>query len=132
MKQTLGQLESKKKWRRTHPEKTNELSRRSQQKYLKSLKRKIYDHYGRACACCGETAELFLTIGHVGGGGAAHRKQLGILIRGGGTMSIYRDIIRQGFPDTIRIECANCNFGAFRNGGVCPQVKLRQAPISTA
>jgi hypothetical protein len=30
------------------------------------------------------------------------------------------------------VECINCNVGAYRNGGVCPHVKLRQAPISTA
>ena len=140
MKQTPNQLENKKKWRRTHPEKTRELARRSQQKHLEKLKKAIYDHYGRLCACCGETIELFLTIGHVGGWGAAHRKQLldergrenNVVSRGGATMMVYRDIIKRGFPDSVRIECMSCNMGAARNGGICPHVKLRQAPISTA
>ena len=131
MKQTLAQLESKKKWRRTHPEKTTELSRRSQRVYYEKLKKKIYDHYGRACACCGESEVLFLTIGHIGSWGAKHRKALGYT-RGGGSMAVYRDIIKLGYPDTIQVECNNCNVGSHLNGGVCPHVKLRQAPISTA
>ena len=119
MKQTQQQLENKKKWRRTHPQKANELSRRAQLKYQAKLKRKIYDHYGRVCACCGETEELFLTIGHVGGWGAKHRKDLN-RGRGGDTIAVWRDIVKCGFPGNIRIECANCNFGAARNDDVCP------------
>ena len=118
MKQTQAQLNSKKKWRKTHPENATELSRRSAQRYYDNLRKKIYDHYGRVCACCGETEETFLTIGHIGGWGAQHRKQLKCG-RGGGTMHLWRDIIRKGFPRDIQIECANCNFGASRNGGVC-------------
>ena len=131
MKQTLAQLESKKKWRRNNPVKANELSLRSQKKYQAKLKKMIYDHYGRVCACCGETEEFFLTIGHVGSWGAKHRQEL-YSGRGGNTIAVWRDIVRLGFPDNIRIECDNCNFGAHLNGGVCPHVKLRQAPISTA
>jgi len=93
------------------------------------LKAQVFDHYGRICACCGETAELFLTLGHVNGDGAAHRRSLG-MGRSGGGATIWLDIIRRDFPDNYRIECYNCNCGAFRNKGVCPHVKLRQAPIS--
>src|SRR5271157_3557922 len=100
MKQTQAQLESKKKWRRTHPEKTTELSRRSQRVYYEKMKKKIYDHYGRACACCGETEPFFLTIGHVNDDGAAHRAALGFT-RGGGSMAVYRDIVKRGYPDSF-------------------------------
>jgi hypothetical protein len=88
------------------------------------MKQKCFDHYGRECECCGQTEEAFLTLGHVNGDGASHRRAKG--------ENLYRDLIRRGFPDDIRAECYNCNCGAFRNGGVCPHVKLRQAPISTA
>ena len=131
MKQTPNQLANKRKWRRAHPKARKEAYKRCAKRYYDKLLKTIYDHYGRVCACCGVTEEEFLTIGHVGGWGAVHRKSLGCG-RGGGTMRLWRDIIRRGFPEDIRIECANCNFGAARNGGVCPHVKLRQAPISTA
>jgi hypothetical protein len=48
-------------------------------------------------------------------------------------MRVWRDIIRTGFPDTIRIECMNCNTGAYRNGGVCPhenaKIKSDELPL---
>ena len=91
-------------------------------------KQKVYDHYGHFCACCGETEEMFLTLGHVDGSGAEHRRRLNGN-NGGNTVSILRDLIKRGYPDNIRVECTNCNVGAYRNGGVCPHVKLRQAPI---
>jgi hypothetical protein len=96
------------------------------------LKAQVFDHYGRMCACCGETETFFLTLGHVNGDGAAHRNRVsnGQGRFAGSTSALYLDIIRRGFPKDIRIECYNCNCGAFRNGGVCPHVKLRQAPIS--
>jgi hypothetical protein len=119
MKQTSAQLKSKKKWRRTHPKQAAALSRRSQRVYYEKLKKKIYDHYGRMCACCGETEPFFLTIGHVNGDGAAHRAALGFT-RGGGSMAVYRDIVRRAYPDSFRVECDNCNVGAHLNGGVCP------------
>ena len=103
-----------------------------QREYREKLKAQIFDHYGKRCACCGETEGFFLTLGHVNGDGAEHRKKLGGSARAGVTTRIYHDIVKRGFPNDIRIECYNCNCGAFRNGGICPHVKLRQAPISTA
>ena len=35
--------------------------------------RRVLDHYGRACSCCGETEPAFLTIDHVNNDGAEHR-----------------------------------------------------------
>ena len=131
MKQTPNQLESKRKWRRNHPEHLRAMDCAQKKTQTVVLRDKIYGHYGRQCACCGETEKFFLTIGHIGGWGGQHRKQVH-KGRGGNTLAVMRDIIRRGYPDNIQIECANCNFGSFRNGGVCPHVKLRQAPISTA
>lgn len=94
------------------------------------LKAKVFDHYGRMCACCGETEEAFLTLGHVNGDGAAHRKSLNS--KSGGP-SVYLDVIRRGFPKDFRVECYNCNCGSFRNGGVCPHERdrlIKVAPFS--
>jgi ferric-dicitrate binding protein FerR (iron transport regulator) len=99
------------------------------------LKAQVFDHYGRVCICCGETEPFFLTLGHVNGDGAEQRRRVnggsrGSMRAGSNSAGVYLDIIRRGFPDDVRTECYNCNCGAFRNGGVCPHVKLRQAPIS--
>jgi len=149
--------EATRRWRAAHPEKVEEYNKQTQkrrnEKYRtdeayrekckersravmpavqreqrKKLKEIVFGHYGKRCACCGEAEEFFLTLGHVNQDGAAHRRAL--KVSGGGLSTVYRDVIRRGFPDDFRVECYNCNCGAFRNGGVCPHVKLRQAPIS--
>ena len=100
-----------------------------QREYRLKLKAQVFNHYGPMCVCCGETEKTFLTIGHVNGDGAAHRQEVnggerGSRRAGGMTARVYLDIVRRGFPEAFRIECYNCNCGAFRNGGVCPHVKL--------
>ena len=78
------------------------------------LKRiKILEHYGKACACCGEHREQFLQIDHIFGGGTAHRKKLRSQI------VFYNWIIRNHYPKELRILCANCNH-ALGKDGVCP------------
>lgn len=109
---------------------------RVQREYRARLRDEVFDHYGRVCACCGETGALFLTLGHVNGDGAEHRHRInggkrGSRRAGASTARIYLDVIRRGFPADFRIECYNCNCGAFRNGGVCPHVKLKEAPLLT-
>ena len=59
--------------------------------------------YGNKCTCCGEERTEFLSIDHVNGDGAAHRKKLSGKL-------IYLWLIRNGFPkDGFRILCHNCN-----------------------
>jgi len=97
-------------WRAANPEKVREYARQDQQR----LRLEVLGHYGLACACCGETELVFLTLEHIGGTGAEHRRSLG------GTTSVYRDVRKQGFPDGYETLCRNCNWGRFANGGVCP------------
>ena len=77
----------------------------------------IYQRYGGACACCGETNPKFLSIDHVNGGGRGHRASLGPKA---GTLSMLYDIKKRGFPPDFQILCFNCNCGRQRNGGICP------------
>lgn len=84
----------------------NAAKQRSRQKDI------VFDHYGRFCACCGEDEQMFLEVDHINNDGYADRKKNGPYI--------YGRIIKQGFPDTFQILCANCNKGKHRNGGVCP------------
>jgi hypothetical protein len=76
------------------------------------VKQAVFDHYGRVCACCGETNLGFLTIDHVESDGAAHRKNL--------NLSLYHWLAKHNFPDGFQTLCYNCNLGRARNRGVCP------------
>lgn len=74
----------------------------------------VFSHYGKACACCGETEMLFLTIDHVNRDGKQHRAKQG------NQLNVLRDIVKSGFPVSFRILCFNCNSGRQLNGGRCP------------
>lgn len=77
----------------------------------------ILDHYGRACACCGEVIEDFLTLDHKNNDGAEHRRQIG------GISQTYSWVVRNNFPPEFQILCANCQMGKAKNDGVCPHRK---------
>jgi hypothetical protein len=107
------------KWRAENPDKYSEYNKRSNLK----LKQQVMDAYGGACACCGETELAFLTIDHINGDGAEHRRQIAAekntpWLQGGG--NTYRWLRDHGFPEGHQVMCANCNCGKHWNGGVCP------------
>jgi len=67
-----------------------------------------------ACVCCDETRAL--TIDHINGDGARHRRNdLGG--RGGGAR-IYAWLKKNEYPDGFQTLCLNCNSG--RRFGLCP------------
>jgi hypothetical protein len=78
--------------------------------------------YTSGCACCGEAERGFLTVDHIDGGGAAHRKQIALEgFKGSG--AILRWLKANDYPPGFQILCWNCNCGSARNGGVCPHKK---------
>lgn len=86
----------------------------------------ILDAYGRACFCCGETVEDFLSLHHVNGDGGEHRKQRP------GAKLVLLDVIREGYPrDKYGIACMNCNF-AMRWGKKCPHELARLRIVGPA
>jgi hypothetical protein len=85
--------------------------RESVKKCNASVKAEVFDHYGRACACCGEDREEFLAIDHIDGGGRTHRKRI--------RMMIYFWLRKNGFPEGFRTLCHNCNMSLGRRG-YCP------------
>ena len=89
--------EDRRRYIEANPEKVRENSRRQNARY----KDTVYDHYGRACACCGTSEQL--TIDHIAGGGAGHRK-----VTGWGT-TFYRWLIKNGFPEGFQVLCRPCN-----------------------
>lgn len=90
----------------------------------KRLKEDVFNAYGGfKCSCCGETQPMFLTIDHIDGKGAEHRRSMteeGQNYRDATGYKTYRWLERNGYPPGFRVLCANCNHGAHRNGGICP------------
>lgn len=86
-------------------------------------KLKVLSHYSNntlECACCGEKEYAFLSLDHIGGGGAKHRRSLK------SNFAIYRLLIRSGFPSGYQVLCMNCNFAEGQGG--CPhRLKLEAA-----
>lgn len=81
------------------------------------LKTQVMAAYGGCrCACCGVTDFEFLSIDHIGGTGAAHRKELTGNARDGRNLYIW--LRAQGFPPGYRVLCHNCNF-ALGHFGIC-------------
>lgn len=87
------------------------------------IKLQLIQGYGGKCSCCGETEVAFLTLEHLNGGGREHR-------RGTGSLSVYREIIKNNFPHEYTVLCMNCNF-AKRFGKKCPhEAKREKIPMS--
>lgn len=75
----------------------------------------VLSHYSGAspkCACCGELHIEFLTIDHMDGLGAAHRRSIR-------KVNFYAWLIRNDFPDGFQVLCFNCNC-AKRDTKLCP------------
>lgn len=96
------------------PTKDPERRRAQRRAYWHRLRQRALDHYGRRCACCGETEESFLAIDHTDGGGTQHRKAEGITGSG-----IYLWLKKNGYPAGFRTLCHNCNL-ARGYYGCCP------------
>jgi hypothetical protein len=79
-------------------------------------RKRVLDHYGRKCACCGLTLEAALQIDHIGGGGTKHLREIG---RSG----LYRWLIKNNFPDGFQTLCVLCNW-LKRNYGACVHATL--------
>lgn len=74
---------------------------------------KVLDHYGAECNCCGQIQKLFLTVDWINNDRYAAPP-------GQGDFKLYRQIIKDGFPDDIQVLCFNCKLGRQENGGICP------------
>jgi dCMP deaminase len=71
------------------------------------LRAEVILGYGGQCVCCGESRLEFLQLDHKNDDGKMHRESLFGENRAGS--SFYREMIKQEFPDSIQILCANCH-----------------------
>ena len=77
-------------------------------------RRKVVEHYGNKCNCCGLDIYEFLTIDHVNGGGCKHRKVVT-------ATRLPFWIIENNYPIDYQILCYNCNCAkAFTKTKLCP------------
>jgi hypothetical protein len=84
-----------------------------------ALKKLVMDAYGGKCACCGETELVFLSLDHIHGGGAEHRRKVG-------ASKVWRDLRDVGFPQgDYRVLCMNCQYG-WQHGRICPHELQRR------
>jgi hypothetical protein len=101
-----------KEWRRKHRKQINENIKRCNQR----LRIEVLEAYGGKCACCGETEIKFLSIDHVEGNGAAHRRDV---VKSGGGQQFWRWLKKNNYPSGFQVLCHNCNMAkAFY--GSCP------------
>lgn len=85
----------------------------------RKIRERLFEGYGGKCVCCGENKFEFLALDHVNGGGREERKTKS-------TQQIALTAIREGFPDTYRVLCHNCN-QAIGWYGKCPHENERTA-----
>ena len=80
-------------------------------------KAEVLAAYGNKCACCGESAPVFLTIDHINNEGAAERKAT----RTTGS-TFYAWLQRRGYPPGYQVLCWNCNWA--KSHGGCPHKEI--------
>ncbi len=76
--------------------------------YRKNRKTKVLTHYGNGkCVCvrCGFTDIRALSIDHMNGNGAAHRREIGYH-----SGDFYAWLIRNNYPKGFQTLCMNCQW----------------------
>ena len=107
----------RRKWA-TDPEYREKKTEAERKRRLK-LQVDAVQHYGGRCYCCGETIPKLLTLDHINDDGSSHRKELN-------GMRLGEWAKRNNYPEGIlRVACYNCNYGRYRNGGVCPHEDMK-------
>lgn len=114
--QFVGSMEQRRYCSATCRDAVQDEQRRETRRKVRLDALQAYSSGAPTCACCGESALLFLALDHINGGGAKQRKETG----GGGFYSWLR---RHDYPAGFQVLCHNCNFGRQLNGGVCPHQK---------
>lgn len=85
-------------------------------KYIKR-KDEVIKHYGGKCECCGIDNIYFLSIDHINKDAS---KQKGNRKRRATGEELYRYLIKNNYPNNVRVLCFNCHFGMHFNSEICP------------
>jgi len=108
-----------KRWREKNLDKVKIWNKKFKKIYVKKIKDKVFDNYGRTCVCCGEDIKEFLTIDHIDGNGTKHRKKI--------NNNLYIWLVKNNFPKGFQTLCFNCNWGKHINGGICPHQEKKNS-----
>jgi hypothetical protein len=77
------------------------------------IKKEVFSHYcgsdNICCKFCGETELCVLSIDHIDGNGAEHRRKLGKSRNYGGSR-FYFWIKKNNFPEGFQVLCMNCQY----------------------
>ncbi len=100
--------ETNRAWYKTHREERLPIARKSAIANRRKLKLEVLTHYGSdlgkpKCVTCGDERLPCLTIDHINGGGAEHRRSLG-------TRNICQWLKKKNFPYGYQTLCMNCQF----------------------
>lgn len=105
------------------PEAFNKHESERNKLYRRAIKLEIVAAYGGICTCpgCKVSEPEFLTIHHVNGDGAAHRREIFPSGTAKGGFRFYLWLKRHGYPQDGRFElhCHNCNCAKGFHG-YCP------------
>jgi hypothetical protein len=104
------------RWRAAHQGQWGAIRRR----HARALRAQVVAGYGGRCTCCGVTARHH--VDHVYGDGAAERR------RGNRWLSLYRKILREGFPPSYQLLCGRCNTQRARRGWCCGPDRRQLTP----
>ena len=81
--------------------------------YRIKTKRLVFEHYSKCneikCASCGFTDIRALSLDHIDGNGAAHRKEI-CKNSHCGSATLYTWLVANNFPEGFQILCMNCQF----------------------
>lgn len=79
----------------------------AQRNYNNVIRNRVMGHYSQGtpkCLQCGFSNMNALSIDHINGDGAKHRREVG------GGYRIYLWLIRNNYPDGFQVLCYNCNW----------------------
>lgn len=89
----------------------------------KKHKVEVFARYGGAfCVCCGEDTIAFLSLDHINGDGAKHRRDVK-------THNMYAWLRNNDYPVGFQVLCHNCNHGKHINKGTCPHQEFKLASL---
>lgn len=92
---------------------------RQKVEYATRLRYDVLDHYGHQCVCCRiSTSDRFLSLDHITGGGADHRRTLKM----SGGAQFHKWLRDNDYPTEYQVLCWSCN-GAKRQRPACPHLE---------